>query len=259
MIADSLLAAASENLRVTYFELGRSSPMAKVSQEPGFEVCLGEIEHPICNFAASLNLDRHSAAHLARLALDRHSFNVYVTATDRPANAGDLLIREGFHRSFRLAQMVAQPEDPQPKGNLTRATSVFDRIQIAEFMFDQFFARTGEKFRQPVSEASARALALEMLAMKRDRRIVAAAMISLNCGVVGIYNVCVDSTLRGLGIGTALVREILAMCAVKKAPAALQCDPKLERWYTSLGFRRTGEVDVYALPKPHGLAIIQAF
>ena len=259
MIAHPAASAASENLKLTYFELGRSAANSRVWREAGFEACVGEIEHPICNFAAGLDLDRASASRLARVALDRPSFNVYATPVDRPQNVGDILVREGFQRSYRLVQMIADPVEGTPRGTLARASTHFDRMQTAFFMVDQFFSKQAQAFRKQVAEATSRAVSLELLAMKRDGRTIAAAMVSFNCGIAGVYNVCVDSNLRGLGIGTALMREILAVCALKSAPATLQCDPKLEAWYTHLGFRRTGEVDVYALPKPNGFAIMQTF
>ncbi|HWA83009.1 MAG TPA: GNAT family N-acetyltransferase [Fimbriimonadaceae bacterium] len=250
MILDSLTAAASDNLKHTYFELGRSAVNAKILREPGFQACVGEFEHPICNFAAGLDLDRWSAERLARIALDRTMFNVYVTPNDKPEDLGELLVREGFFRSYRLLQMVAEPGEVQPRGSLVRAATRYDRLQIALFMVDQFFNKYGQSFRQQVAETTARATSLELLSMRRDGKILAAAMVCFANGMAGVYNVCVDAGFRGLGLGTALMREILAVCAVKNAPATLQCDAKLEPWYRELGFRRSGEIDVYALPKP---------
>jgi predicted GNAT family N-acyltransferase len=256
MILDSLTAAASENLKYTYFELGRAAN-SKIVQEPGFAACVGDFEHPICNFAAGLDLDRFSANRLARVALDRPSFNVYATPLDRPANIGALLTGEGFQRSYRLVQMVAEPQQLETKNSLFRASTRHDRLQIAYFMVDQFFTKQGQPFRDQVANATSQATALELLAIKRDGRILGAAMICFNQGMAGVYNVCVDTSLRGLGVGSAMLREILAVCAIRQAPATLQCDSKLEAWYANLGFRRAGEVDVYALPKPSGFVIMQ--
>jgi ribosomal protein S18 acetylase RimI-like enzyme len=256
MILDSLTEAASQNLKYTYFELGRAA-QSKIVKEPGFAACVGDFEHPICNFAAGLDLDRDSAGRLARVALDRPSFNVYATPLDRPGNLGDLLVREGFQRSYRLVQMVVEPGPAEPKNSLVRASTRHDRLQTAYFMVDQFFTKQGQPFRDQVAHATASATALELLALKRDGRILGATMVCFNEGMAGIYNVCVDTSLRGLGVGSAMLREILAVCAVRQAPATLQCDTKLEAWYTNLGFRRTGEVDVYALPKPSGLGFRQ--
>jgi ribosomal protein S18 acetylase RimI-like enzyme len=257
MIASPLVSAASANLRYTYFELGRASQNSYIWSETGFDACIGEFEHPICNFAAGLSLDRASACRLAQVAIERASFNVYATPVDRPGNVGDLLMREGFQRNYRMVQMVAEPDPSEPKGTLIRASTRLDRKQIALFMVDQFFTKHKQPFREKVAEATAAALNLELLAMRRDRRLLAAAMVCFSEGIAGVYNVCVDSSLRGLGIGTSMMKEILAVCSVKGAAATLQCDPKLEGWYLDQGFRRTGEVDVYALPKSNGFAIMQ--
>jgi predicted GNAT family N-acyltransferase len=252
-----LLTAASQNLLFTYFELGRASARSKIWNEAGFQACVGDIEHPICNFAAGLNLDRYSANRLARVALDRATFNVYATPMDKPENIGDLLGMEGFHRSYRLVQMVADPQHIQPKSSLVRAATRYDRHQIALFMVDQFFKKQGKPFREQVAEATSLATSLELLAMRKDGKILAAAMVCFSSGMAGVYNVCVEESLRGLGIGTSLIREILAVSSIRNAPTTLQCDPKLEAWYSGAGFRRTGEIDVYALPKPNGFVIMQ--
>jgi len=257
MTLDSLTTAASENLTYTYFELGRSVARSKVWKEDGFRACAGEIEHPICNFAADLNLNGASAGRLARIALDRPVFNVYATPLDRPDHAGDLLAKEGFCLSYRLSQLIADPDETPAKNLLVRAKTRYDRGQIALFMVDQFYSRQGQTFRQQVADATANASSLELLAMKRDGRLLGAAMICFAAGMAGVYNVCVDSSLRGLGIGTAMIREILAVCGTRRVPATLQCESKLEPWYRSIGFRRVGEIDVYALPKPGGFVIMQ--
>lgn len=256
MILDSLTAAASANLKHTYFELGRASAHSKVWSEDGFEACIGEFEHPICNFAAGLDLDRNSAFRLAQVASERNSFNVYATPTDRPASLGDLLLREGFQRTYRMVQMAAEPEKIEPKGVLQRAATRFDRKQVALFMVDQFYTKQTRPFRDGVAEATANALSLELLAMRRDGKVLGAAMVCVNGGMAGVYNVCVDASLRGLGIGSTIMKEILAVSSVKGVAATLQCDSKLESWYGNLGFRRTGEIEVYALPKSAGFAIM---
>ncbi len=257
MILDSLSEAASDNLLHTYFELGKAASRSKIWREPGFRACIGDIEHPVCNFAGGLNLDASSACRLARVALDRAVFNVYATPVDRPANLGELLVREGFCRCYRLVQLVAGPDQGEPKNNLIRASTGFDRMQVALFMVDQFFKKQGQPFRRQVAEATAQATSLELLAMKREGRLLGAAMVSFSQSMAGVYNVCVDESLRGLGIGNSMIREILAVCALKGVPATLQCDPKLERWYSSLGFKKCGDIDVYALPKPGGFVIMQ--
>jgi predicted GNAT family N-acyltransferase len=192
-----------------------------------------------------------------RPGVARSNFIVPTTPMDRPENVGDLLVRAGFGRSFRLIQMVAEPIDSAPKNSLVRAATRYDRLQIALFMVDQFFTKQGLQFRQQVAEATAQATALELLAVKRDGRILGAAMVCFNSGMAGVYNVCVETSLRGLGIGTSVIKEILAVCSTKQAPATLQCDVKLEPWYRNLGFKRSGDIEVFALPKPSGFGIMQ--
>lgn len=258
MILDSLTAAASENLKHTYFELGKAAANSQIVREPGFTACVGEFEHPICNFAAGLDLDRYSAQQLARLALDHVSFNVYSTPMDRPHNVSELLANAGFQRGYRLVQMIAEPRNTDPpKQILSRAGTRFDRNATALFMVDQFFTKQNRPFRERVAETTAAALSLELLSMKKDGRILGAAMVCLGGGIAGVYNVCVDASLRGLGVGSALMREILSVSAEKGTPVTLQCDAKLENWYEQLGFRRCGDIDVFALPKPNGFAIMQ--
>ena len=109
MTADEVQIGASENLLRTYFCLGLAIPNTTVIQETGFRACLGEFDHPICNFGADLRLDPWSAKQLASLASSRKCFNVYSLPGDSPKHVAELLRRCDFRISYRLIQMVAEP------------------------------------------------------------------------------------------------------------------------------------------------------
>ncbi len=257
MTLEAVIQASACNLKQTYLALGRAAARSKVWREDGFDACTGELDHPICNFAVDLKLDRERAFRLAEIAIDRSCFHVYGLPTDEPAQRTALLEAAGFARNYSLVKMVAPPGATSPSGMLTRATTLHDRHQIASFMVEQFFAKHVPLFRRQIAETTARATSLELLGYRKDGQLLGTAMICLHGGVAGVYNLCVDAGLRGLGIGTAILREALAVCAERKLPACLQCDPKLEAWYTKSTFIRVGELEIFSLPRPGGFVIMQ--
>lgn len=248
---------AARNLVETYFRLGRATPGAQEVREPGFRACLGEFRHPICNFAADLDLDPWSVRRLKQLALPRGTFNVYTLPVDRPANLSGLLERAGFRMTYRLVQMAAAPEEiASPALDLRSPESEEERTAIARFMADQFFSRQSTQFRGKVADATATAEGLELFELW-DRRERAAAMMLCHTGdAVGVYNLCVASAFRGRGVGRALVRWARARAA--GLPVALQCDGRLESWYRSLGFSSLGTVDVFCLSRDFADDIIES-
>src|SRR5580692_6503199 len=100
MTREEIQAGASENLLRTYFSLGLAIPNSTTVEEEGYIACLGEFEHPICNFAAGLRLDPWSAKQLATLAATRKSFNVYAVPGDSPPHLAELLRRCDFRISY---------------------------------------------------------------------------------------------------------------------------------------------------------------
>jgi predicted GNAT family N-acyltransferase len=241
--------AAAQNLAETYLRLGLATPGAAELREPGFRGCLGQYDHPICNFAVNLDLEPWSARRLADLARPREAFNVYILPGDRPGHVAELLERAGFERSYVLRQMAAAPSDVDSNLELHQVSQLQDRHAISQFMADQFFSNQPHLFRRRVVEATAHAEDLELWAYLRDGKPVAALMLSPHAGALGVYNVCVASRQRNRGYGSSLMRWALNEARRRDLPVVLQCDPRLESWYARQGFVGLGELDVRALAK----------
>ncbi len=242
---------ASENLRKTYFHLGLAIKETTLIKEQGFQAVLGEFEHPICNFAAGLNLDPWSAKQLVSLALSKKAFNVYALPGDEPEHVNELLLRNDFRVSYRLAQLVA-PGEAAPIEKLPamrRAESHETRYAIALFMTEQFFARQTEEFRQKVAQATSDAVDLELYDLSEGKHRIAAIMLCHSAHTIGIYNLCVAGPKRGLGIGRNLTRWARSMAHDQAKLATLQCDAGIQDWYEQQGFSRIGSIDVFTLSK----------
>jgi ribosomal protein S18 acetylase RimI-like enzyme len=240
--------AASQNLFQTYVELGRATPGAHLWVEEGFTACSGAFEHPICNFAADLKLDRSTVARLRLLAQAHPSFCVYFADSENGTRGANLLAEDGFRLAYQLVQMVAEPGGIGDEAPLHEATTAAERIHTATFMVDQFFKRQAPVFRRRVAEATARALDLRLLTLREHNHIQAAVMLCESGGTLGIYNLCVAQSLRGMGIGKNIVRTVLNMARCEGSLVTLQCDLSLVPWYRDQGFRIVGSVDVYTLP-----------
>ncbi len=239
---------ASQNLLQTYLRLGLATPGAIWEREEGFDLCLGDLDHPICNFAAGLNLDPWSARRLVTIAESRPSFNVYASPGDGPEYLDELLVRAGFCHAYRLVQLVAEPPEEDSFETMDECT-VGDRDAISRFMVDQFFSQRPISFRTAIAEATARATGVELYFVRDRSRIVAALMLSQAGGMLGVYNLCVAPASRGRGIGSSVVRWALGEARRRGMMATMQCEPHLETWYGSLGFQRSGWLNVYRLSK----------
>jgi GNAT superfamily N-acetyltransferase len=242
---EEVVRAASTNLIRTYFRLGRATPGARVLEEEGFRACVGEFEHPICNFAADLDLSPWSARRLRTLASARGAFNVYALPGDQPGHLEEILVRAGFRKTYRLVQMVAEPLPAAYGIQVEEAKVQRERAEVARFMADQFFSRQPERFRRKVADATATATDLDLYGLFEREARLGAVMLCRSEGALGIYNLCVASPNRGRGRGGDLVRWCLAQA--QDELVTLQCEPRLEGWYESLGFRSIGNVEVFGL------------
>jgi len=240
---------ASDNLVDTYIRLGKAVASSRVSEEASFVACHGPLDHPICNFAARLNLDPWSARQLRDLASSRIAFNVYAMPGDRPEHLPELLERAGFQRSFELIQMIAEDPEPGPPIEMRPARSSGERLAVAKFMCEQFFSLQNYSLRKRIAGATAAAEGLDLFDLTERGQPVAAVMLGHGGGVLGVYNLCVASARRGRGIGRAVLDWTLTVARETNRAVTLQCDPLLEGWYRYRGFTVVGRVGVYSLPK----------
>jgi len=257
MIALDIEQQASQNLVGTYFRLGCATPGARIWKEDGFRICTGAFEHPICNFAADLNLTPRAVYRLQEIASNRTSFNVYVLPGDEPHGAGEMLLEAGFRVGHSLHQMAADPVHRPCGVELIEAVTPNERARVARFMVDQFFSRQAQTFRRRVAETTCAAVELPLYTVEDRGKIVGAVMLSESSSVLGIYNLCVASGFRGRGWGTELVQGVINMGAKKDRPVVLQCEAALQPWYSNRTFTPIGPVLIHSLPKSYALDIMR--
>lgn len=252
MIAETLRDVFTRNLIATYFELGLATSSGETWIDSGFRACLGDLDHPICNFAAELRLDPWSVRRLRDLAASRGAFNVYVLPGDQPDHLTELLVRAGFKQQYELAQMIAKPSalvltDCSPALVPHEVIDLRARFKVARFMADQFFPRQAELFKKRVATVTAQASRLRLYEMQSSGTMVGGVMLSAADGVLGIYNLCVAAAHRGNGFGADLVRWAQAQASQLEGVATLQCDERMVAWYEHLGFQSVGKIRVYTL------------
>ncbi len=250
---------ASDQLCQTYFCLGLSSPGSRIIHETGFDACLGNFDHPICNFAARIELDPWVANRLMEIAIERRSFNVYSTAGDSPGDRDvrdEIMTRAGFKLGYRLQQMFWEPKEASETFEMEKATAPDARRAVSVFMATQFFPRHSATFRRRVSEATQAASQLDLYATYIRNEPIAAVMIAENSSVIGLFNLCVRPKNQGRGLGQAIVSEIKRSAYETQRVISLQCEDSMATWYERQGFVRSGWVDVYSLLDDRRMAIM---
>lgn len=251
--------AGAENLFRTYFALGLATPGAKYVQEPGYDLCLGNVDHPVCNFAGRVKLDPWVANQLVEIAIERRAFNVYSAPGNSPDNRelrDEILVRAGFQRSYCLRQMLWDSKPVQLPIDLQFAETASERREVANFMSNQFFSRHSNIFRRRVADATVHASQLGLYTVRNRGDIIAALMLSDDTNVTGLFNLCVKPHEQSRGFGGAIVSEVCRRAYENGRVVSLQCDDTLAPWYERQGFIRSGWVDVYGLSDQRRVAII---
>lgn len=257
MIALDVEREAALNLVGTYFRLGAATPGSRVWRENGFRACTGLFEHPICNFAADLNLTPSSAWRLREIALGRPCFSVYALPGDEPNEHREMLQEVGFRVGHTLEQMVAEPAYKQSEARLLPAATESSRLRVSHFMVEQFFSRQAHWFRKRVAETTAAAVDLPLYSIETRGKTIGAVMLSDEASVIGVYNLCVASSFRGRGWGTQLVHAVLNFAGEQGKRVVLQCDASLKTWYCDRTFTARGAVHIHNLPKFGALDIME--
>lgn len=259
MTASNLSVAGSDNLLRTYFSLGAASPGSVISKQEGFDACVGNFDHPICNFAGRLTLDPWAANRLVELSIERRFFSVYSVPGDTPSSRevrDELLVRAGFQRNYSLQQMYWEPRPVDGGVGLQQATTLADRQAIAMFMANQFFGRHSASFRRRVADATSGAMELDLYGVYHRFDLIAAVMLVEDDQVLGLFNLCVKSNLQNRGWGRKIVAETQRRAYDMDKYVSLQCDETLNTWYEGQGFESCDWVDVYGLSDKRRLAII---
>jgi predicted GNAT family acetyltransferase len=114
-------------------------------------------------------------------------------------------------------------------------------------MTEQFFPRQTEDFRVRVAAATTDVIKFKLMELQSEGERVGALMLYENDQSVGLYNLCVASKMRGLGVGATMTRWAIDYAYHQRKMITLQCDARLQTWYEEQSFDWVGTVDVYSL------------
>jgi len=243
--------AARENILATYLGLASSMTEALLRFREPYTLISGPTDLSFCNFAAGFDLDKDLDRHLswlAKYAAETPGFWVFAMTGDSPADLPARLEDHGFERRQAMVQMICPAPPLRLVHHLDEARAPFDRREIARFMADQFFSRTGDEGRARI--ASATAGSTHRLYGWRDQRGVASAvMVSMSTAAYGLYNLCVRNDVRETGHGTDAVEFVKFLAAEGGKPVVLQCAGDLVPWYQRRGFQPSGRIEAYTYPR----------
>lgn len=239
----AIASAASRNLAKTYFALGATLPGAEIRREEGYTLCSGDLPHPLCNFAAELDLNPWAVRRLHERSLERPVLYTYLCPGDRPEHADELLLRAGFRERYAMPMMAAEALSGDCQ--LDEATDPAERAEVARFMAEIFFARQTKAVREEIARATAEGEGLRLFGHRIGKLLTAAAMVCESPGAVGLYNLCVTPAQRGRGHAGRIVAEVRRLAGQSGASVTLQCEPRLVPLYEGLGFREIGTVRVF--------------
>jgi hypothetical protein len=238
---------ANSNLAQTYVSLGKGVEGTRYLDGPGYQACVGDVPHPICNFALSNNWTDDSVKRLTREADPVHPFNLYVLPSDRPLHLFLSWQSLGYVHTYSLSCMRLEPLLKPPSPELQKAVTAAEKDEISRFMATQFFGYQTAEIRSIIADATAEGEGLELFGLREGPDLIAAVMLHRTVGCVGLYNLCVKPERRKEGLGGSVVGWVSKLAAAENAFVTLQCDPKLERWYERLGFDRYGNLEVYSV------------
>ena len=239
LLADPLQ-IAQQNMLLSYTSLARGVGNTTIHvDEAGTWVTSS---HPLsfCHFTAgfSRNSDPARDDKLLQLSNNPNGHWVFVCDGPNPSGLKSHFLNLGFTcRQSLVTMMSTEPGEVTPL--LSEALSPEARSDISGFMANQFFLNLGHPSRRLVSRATARS-SHRLLTIANPEEITGAMMITDCQDSLGLYNLCVEESYRYQGLGSMLVQSAKELAYRKRIPLILQCQPKLVRWYESLGFSEIG-------------------
>lgn len=235
---------AVDNLEFTYLQIGSRCEGARVKREAGWVECTSKLAHAAGNFVLIKEAERETIQLLERRHRSRNPCSFYVLPGPGQPAALDLMRRTWRREGDPLLLMAnGRPSEVAPV-KLRQAADFERRLEVTRFMTRQFFSRTSSAVRDAVALATARA-EVELVEVG-ERSIEAAAMVSISESAVGIYNVCVEASLRGRGIAVGMMEAILRENEGRRPTVALQCEARLVDWYRKWAFDVVGEIHMFA-------------
>ncbi len=236
----ALVRLAAENAATTYAFIAAELPGSEIESGPGWVRAQGPLPHSACNFAMALESEAIPEC-LAFVKEDRARLLYTFTGGSDPAHDPDV---RRVHRMSVMVEESAPVAHPLPELELADA----DRAAIARFMAHQFFRNMSREFRDEIATATTNADALELVAFQRPgaKRIIGALMFGRSAEMIGLYNLCVDSSERDRGVGRRMMRWVSERALAEGRRLTLQCDPSLVPWYRDQGLRELVDMHVWS-------------
>lgn len=130
-----------------------------------------------------------------------------------------------------------------PQADWTECATLGEREAVATFMAGQFF-RSLDAHRKRIVISATAGLGRLVYLGSPDAPVAACTLVE-SAGALGVYNLCVEASSRGRGIGASVVRRVRAMAAAGAMGVVLQCDASLTLFYKRLGFDANGWIGTY--------------
>ncbi|MCW5937318.1 MAG: GNAT family N-acetyltransferase [Fimbriimonadaceae bacterium] len=248
ILGDELSAAMRDNTAKSYVGLAMGLPGTRLVREDGFYCVVGGTGFAFGDFAAGFDLKPpflQEVDWLARVARGQDAFWVFCSDGDRPKDMAQRLLKSGFELRQELRQLVWQGEAPGPVPKVRPAWSPERRQVLAEFATRQFFSNSSGRRRSAMALATVNS-PHELYSLDENGQVEACAMVVRTPGCLGVYNLCVEESLRRRGLGKSLVTAMKGLAAEADLPLFLQCEPSLSPWYLRQGFVEHGELSALA-------------
>ncbi|MBX3097251.1 MAG: GNAT family N-acetyltransferase [Fimbriimonadaceae bacterium] len=249
----ALTVAARENLRTTYIGLALALPGARLVHDRAPTVCVGPGLPTFANFAMEFDDEdawsrTRNEIRTAEIRPDR--FWAFLNDADLDDRLRSRLMQDAFLYRHRLAMMAWEGSVSGEIATLRMAES---RKEVAEFMVRQFFRASAPEMREAIVQSTVHSQH-QLRFIGAGAGCIGAVMTVETPGVLGLYNLCVDGSHRGLGRGAAIVRAVQSEASAANRIVTLQCDELLVPWYERLGFTRIGSVETWSgiAPAPSG-------
>ncbi|MBS1709575.1 MAG: GNAT family N-acetyltransferase [Armatimonadetes bacterium] len=243
--------AARENILATYLGLASSLTEAVLRFREPYTLVSGPTDLSFCNFAAGFEIDKDLEKHmvwLANYAAETTGFWVFAMTGDEPSDLAALLEQAGFEKRQAMTQMTCATPQLRLVPQMDEAMAPYDRRDIARFMADQFFHRTGDESRARIASATAGS-PHRLFGHKDKGGVASAVMVSSTPAALGLYNLCVRPDVREVGHGSDAVEFVMSVAAQAGKPVVLQCAADLVPWYQRRGFEPTGRIEAYTYPR----------
>ena len=222
----------------TYFALARSAEGSCRFEDEGIIGCKSTSDHPAANFSIVARPNLPAINRLVQLGVG----TAYVVPTDQGSSVVEMMRGAGFLPGNTLSLMFQRNPSGGIDLDLETMAGFSARYDHTMFLASQFFSSSSASFSQGIATMTTQAQSCELLRLSGKNGPIAGAMVNQTENVLGLYNITVSPENRHNGLGSNLVRTLVAIAASRLCTATLQCNESLVPWYERLGFRKYGEV-----------------